>query len=69
MSMILPADQVFKPVAGSPDLLDLVIPQELCDQLGWEPGQELSIKVRDGQIIVSKTVAKSAAAQVNQQSC
>lgn len=52
--LIYNAEEIFEEIDGDPDNILMKIPQEILDHNGWKEGDELTITVEDGAIIISK---------------
>lgn len=48
------AEEIFSEIDGDPDNILMKIPQEILDINGWKEGDELTIKLEDGAIVISK---------------
>lgn len=52
--LIYNAEEIFEEIDGDPDNILMKIPQEILDHNGWKEGDELTITVEDGAIVISK---------------
>ena len=48
------AEEIFEEIPGDPDNVILKFPPEVLEQTGWKEGDQLTIKVEDGALVVSK---------------
>jgi hypothetical protein len=48
------AEDIFEDIDGDPDNILMKIPQEILDHNGWKEGDELTITMEDGAILISK---------------
>lgn len=48
------AEDIFTEIDGDPDNILMKIPQEILDQNGWKEGDELTITIEDGAIVIIK---------------
>ena len=54
MKLTYDAEEIFTEIDGDPDNILMKIPQEILDRNGWKEGDELTITVEDGAIVISK---------------
>ena len=48
-------EDLFKPIPGDPDNVNLVIPPEIYEAQGWLPGDNLKVEVGDmATVIITK---------------
>ena len=47
-------EDIFEDVEGDPDNVNMNIPPEISERMGWIEGDILKITVEDGQISISK---------------
>ena len=47
-------EDIFTDIEGDPDNVNMTIPPEISERMGWEPGDILKITVEDGQISITK---------------
>ena len=47
-------EDIFQDIEGDPDNVNMTIPPEVSERMGWEPGDVLKITVEDGVISISK---------------
>lgn len=52
--LIYSAEEIFQEIDGDPNNILMKIPQEILDHNGWKEGDELTITVEDGAIVISK---------------
>lgn len=48
------ADEIFEEIDGDTENILMKIPQEILEHNGWKEGDELTIKVENGTIVISK---------------
>jgi len=49
------ADDIFQDIDGDTDNVLMKIPPEICEKMGWEPGDSLSVtQGKDGSISIKK---------------
>jgi hypothetical protein len=48
------AEDIFEDIDGDPDNILMKIPQEILDHNGWKEGDELTVTIEDGAIVISK---------------
>jgi antitoxin component of MazEF toxin-antitoxin module len=51
-------EELFQDIPGDSDNVLLTIPPEICEQAGWQEGDNLQIEVKDQQLIINKIWAK-----------
>ena len=54
MSKTYKVEEVFEDIPGDPDNVLLNIPPEILEQLGWEPGDVLTVSTKEGSIVLEK---------------
>jgi hypothetical protein len=54
MKLIFKSEEIFEEIEGDPDNILMKIPQEILDLNGWKEGDQLTIKVQDNSIVISK---------------
>lgn len=54
MKLTYDAEEIFSEIDGDPDNILMKIPQEILDHNGWKEGDELTITVENGAIVISK---------------
>lgn len=54
MQKTFKAEEIFEEIPGDPDNVILKFPPEILEQAGWVEGDQLTIKVEDGALVVSK---------------
>jgi AbrB family looped-hinge helix DNA binding protein len=47
-------EDIFEDIEGDPDNVNMNIPPEISERMGWIEGDILKITVEDGQISISK---------------
>ena len=47
-------EDIFEDIEGDPDNVNMNIPPEISERMGWTEGDILKITVEDGQISISK---------------
>lgn len=47
-------EDIFEEIDGDPENILMKIPQEILDHNGWKEGDELTITVEDGAIVIVK---------------
>ena len=47
-------EDIFQDIEGDPDNVNMTIPPEISERMGWEPGDVLKITVEDGVISITK---------------
>lgn len=47
-------EELFQEIPDDPDNVLFTIPPEICDHMGWNPGDTISIEVTEGKMILSK---------------
>ena len=48
------AEDIFEEIQGNDEQILMKIPQEILEHNGWKEGDELTIKVENGAIVISK---------------
>lgn len=49
------ADEVFQDIEGDDENVLMKIPPEICEKMGWKPGDSLNItQGEDGTILITK---------------
>ena len=54
MKLIYNTEEIFEEIEGDPDNILMKIPQEILDLNDWKEGDELTIKVQDNSIVISR---------------
>jgi len=49
-------EDIFQDIEGDPDNMNMTIPPEVSERMGWEPGDVLKIVVEKGVISITKKV-------------
>lgn len=52
--MIYRAEEIFQDIEGDDKNVLMTIPPAVAEKMGWQPGDVLSIKVEEGQIVLTK---------------
>jgi AbrB family looped-hinge helix DNA binding protein len=47
-------EDIFQDIEGDPDNVNMTIPPEISERMGWIEGDILKITVEDGQISITK---------------
>jgi len=47
-------EDIFTDIPDDPDNILMKIPEEICKQLGLNPGDNVTIKLEDGGLIIQK---------------
>ena len=47
-------DEIFEDIPGDNENIIMNIPQEIIKEMGWEPGDHLTIKVENEGLIIRK---------------
>ena len=47
-------EDIFQDIEGDPENVNMTIPPEISERMGWTEGDILKITVEDGQISISK---------------
>jgi AbrB family looped-hinge helix DNA binding protein len=47
-------EDIFQDIEGDPENVNMTIPPEISERMGWTEGDILKITVKDGQISISK---------------
>lgn len=47
-------EELFQDIPGDPDNVLFTIPPEVCEHLGWQPGDTLHIEAAQGSIVIKK---------------
>ena len=47
-------EDIFEDIEGDEDNVLMNIPPEISEQMGWEPGDVLRVKVEKGSIVIEK---------------
>lgn len=48
------ADEIFQDIEGDPENVNMIIPPEIYEKMGWNPGDTLKITVEKGVISIIK---------------
>jgi hypothetical protein len=54
MQKTFKVEDLFEDIPGDPDNVILKFPPEVIDETGWKEGDQLTITVENGALIVSK---------------
>lgn len=54
MQKTFKAEEIFEEIPGDPDNVMLKFPPEVLEQAGWKEGDQLTIKLEDGALVISK---------------
>lgn len=52
--MVYNADEIFQDIEGDPDNVNMTIPPEIYEEMGWTPGDILKITAENGIISITK---------------
>lgn len=47
-------EDIFEDIEDDPDNILMNIPPEICEQMGWQPGDTLSIQTERGVMTITK---------------
>ena len=47
-------EDLFQDIPDDPDNVLFTIPPEVCEKMGWHPGDTLNFEVKDGSMIIKK---------------
>ncbi len=47
-------EDIFEEIEGNDELVLMKIPEEILNHNGWKEGDELTITIEDGAIVISK---------------
>jgi hypothetical protein len=47
-------EELFQNIPEDPDNVLFTIPPEVCEQMGWKPGDNLHIEAGQGSIVIKK---------------
>lgn len=47
-------EELFEDIPGDPDNVVMKIPPDLCEKMGWNEGDTLTITLEDGAICIAK---------------
>lgn len=53
-TMTFNTDDIFEDIPGDPDNVMLKFPPEVLEQTGWQPGDNLTIKIEQGALVITK---------------
>lgn len=54
VNKIYKADEIFHDIEGDPENVNMTIPPEIYEKMGWNPGDTLKITVKDRVISMIK---------------
>lgn len=52
------ADEIFKDIEGDPNNINMVIPPEVLEKMGWGEGTKIKVESQNGQIIITEVKDK-----------
>jgi len=52
------ADEIFKDIEGDPNNINMVIPPEVLEKMGWGEGTKIKVESENGQIIITEVKDK-----------
>ena len=52
--MIYNVEEIFQDIPGDEENVLMTIPEEICNKMGWKPGDTLDIKVEGEGLIIQK---------------
>ena len=52
------ADEIFKDIEGDPNNINMVIPPEVLEKMGWGEGTKIKVQSENGQIIITEVKDK-----------
>tara|TARA_B100000035_G_C20728046_1_gene434267 strand:+ start:431 stop:619 length:189 start_codon:yes stop_codon:yes gene_type:complete len=52
------ADEIFKDIEGDPNNVNMVIPPEVLEKMGWGEGTKIKVESQNGQIIITEVKDK-----------
>ena len=47
-------DEIFQTIADDPDNVLMQIPEEICQKLGWNPGDTITVSVEGESITIAR---------------
>lgn len=47
-------EELFEDIPGDPDNVMLKIPDEICEEQGWKPGDTVNVKLEEGKLVITK---------------
>lgn len=54
MKTIYNTDDIFQKIPGDDENILMTIPTEICETMGWEPGDTLNINVEGEGLVIQK---------------
>ena len=52
------ADEIFKDIEGDPNNINMEIPPEVLEKMGWGEGTKIKVESENGQIIITEVKDK-----------
>jgi len=52
------ADEIFQDIEGDPNNVNMVIPPEVLEKMGWGEGTKIKVESQNGQIIITEVKDK-----------
>ena len=53
-NIIYKAEDIFHDIDGDDKNVNMTIPPEVLEHMGWEPGDTVVVEVKDGQLSLTK---------------
>lgn len=54
--LIYNADEIFQDIEGDPENINMIIPPEVYEAMGWNEGDTLKIIMEDGALSITKVI-------------
>lgn len=51
-------DEIFKDIEGDPDNVNMVIPPEVLEKMGWGEGTKIKVESENGTLIITEVKDK-----------
>lgn len=51
-------EEIFQDIDGDPDNVNMVIPPEVLEKMGWGEGTKIKVESENGQIIITEVKDK-----------
>ena len=50
---------IFKNIEGDPGSVNMVIPPEVLEKMGWGEGTQIKVEAQDGQLVITEVKDKN----------
>tara|TARA_Y100000385_G_C12845871_1_gene530885 strand:- start:468 stop:659 length:192 start_codon:yes stop_codon:yes gene_type:complete len=54
LNKVYKVEDIFEDIKGDPDNINMNIPPEIAEAMGWNPGDVLRFDIQEGSIVIEK---------------